>query len=188
MKLFALQTDEAKLIKSFLSADEEVVLTVKFSAFLFVMRTIKSLFLTLILVAMGVGIDLFDTPVLWTIVVLGIVWFFVVFLKWVTGFIDWRYDVLIITTEEIVFVDQSSLFRVEIRQMNLENIASVSSKSRFGNIFPFGELHFELKEGTGKTLTLDFVPHADRVASVISNVMVTFERRRAAAAHSMAHQ
>jgi GNAT superfamily N-acetyltransferase len=59
-----------------------------------------------------------------------------------------------VTNEEVVFVDQSSLFHIKIRQMNLDNVASVSAESQFWNIFPFGKIHFDLKEGVGSSLTL----------------------------------
>lgn len=186
MKIFALETDEDKLEKSFLSPDEEVILRVKFSGFLFVMRTLRSVILTLIFVAIGVGLAYAQLPVPWIVVVLCVFWFFMVFLKWVTAYIDWRYDMLTVTTEEVVWVDQSSLFHVHIRQMNMDNIASVSAETQYLNLFPFGKLHFDLKEGTGKTLILGYIPHAQRVASIISDGIVRFQRRRAAAAASAA--
>lgn len=187
MKLFALETDEQKLIQGFLSHDEQVVMTVNFSVFLFIIRSIRAFFLTLILVAIGVAVTQFGAPVSWTVLILFCLWFVWIFLRWVTAYIDWRYDVLLVTTEEIVIVDQSSLFRVKIRQMNLDNIASVMAETQFLNLFPFGRLQFELKEGTGKTLVLPYIPHANRVASVISDAMVVFQRRRMAAGHAIAH-
>ncbi len=186
MKIFALQTDEEKLIKSFLSSDETVVLRVKFSAFMFVLRSIKAFFFTLCIVALGVAFELGGLPGFFHIPVLIFFWFFFVFVKWLMSFLDWKFDLLLLTTEEIVVVDQGSLFRVSIRQMNLDNIASVASKSQFMNLFPFGTLVFDLKEGTGRAVTLHYIPHADRVASIISNSIVTFQRRRAAVAHAMA--
>lgn len=187
MKIFALETDDKKLIKSFLSSDEDVVLTVKFSSFLFVVRTIKAAFLTVILIAIASAIEYYGAPALWTWVATGVVWFFWIVLRWITAYIDWRHDILIVTTEEVVIVDQSSLFRRSIRQMNLENIASVSDETQFGGMLPIGVLRFELKEGTGKTLTLGYIPHADKVASIISDSMVVYQRRRAAAMHVIAH-
>ena len=45
MKIFALQTDDKKLVQSFLSPNEQVVLLVKFSAFLFVIPPLPPLLL-----------------------------------------------------------------------------------------------------------------------------------------------
>ncbi len=186
MKIFALETNDDKLEKSFLSRDEEVILRVKFSGFLFVMRTLRTLVISSVFVAVGIGLAYLQLPILWITVALLAVWFFVTFLPWITAYIDWRYDTLLVTTEEVVWVDQSSLFHVHIRQMNMDNIASVSAETQYLNLFPFGKLHFDLKEGTGKTLILGYIPHSQRVASIISDGIVRFQRRRAAAAATAA--
>jgi hypothetical protein len=178
MKIFALETNTQKLIGRLLTQDEEVILTVRFSAFLFIIRTLRQVLYTAVLFAVGAGLAYVELPAMIYLPVLLITWFIGVFLPWLTAFIDWRFDVLIVTTEEIVIVNQSSLFRVSIRQMNLENIASVASDSQFWNVFPFGRLLFDLKEGTGKSITLSYIPYAERVSSIISDAMVLFQRRK----------
>ncbi len=187
MKIFALQTDEEKLIQSFLSSDEKVVLRVKFSAFMFVLRSIKAFVFTVIIIALGGVFGYSGLPALVHVPVLAFFWFFFVFVKWVMSFLDWKYDLLLVTTDEIVVVDQGSLFRVSIRQMNLDNIASVASKSQYMNLFPFGTLMFDLKEGTGNAVVLHYIPKADRVASIISDSLVRYQRRRSVMAQALAH-
>ncbi len=178
MKIFALETDEEKLIQSFLSQGEEVILRVRFSAFVFVVRSLKALCFTAIFVAVGVALYYFQLPLAWDIGGLTVLWLFLVGWKWLSSYIDWRYDVLLVTTEELVILDQSSLFRLKIRQMNLDNLASVSSETMFFNLLSFGMLHFELKEGVGQSITLPYIPHAERVSSIISDAVVLFQRRR----------
>ena len=187
MKIFALETNEQKLIKSFLSHGEEVILRVKFSSFLFILRTFKAILFTLIFVAVDVGLTSVGFPLVWDSLILFVFWLFFVFFRWLTAFIDWKFDVLLVTSEEVVVVDQSSLFHAHIRQMNLDNIASVSAETQFWNLFPFGKLHFDLKEGTGRALVLPYIPLATKVASVISDTIVAYQRRRTAVAHAALH-
>lgn len=182
MKIFALETNREKLMRSFLSEHEQVLMIVTFSAFLFVLKSVKYFLFTLIFIAIGVGVGYVGAPLLWSVLGPFVLWFFLVFYRWVTAFIDWKFDLLLITSEEVVVVDQSSLFHVKIQQMNLDNIASVSAESMYWNLFPFGKLHFDLKEGTGRTMDLSYIPHATVVASSISDATVRFQRRRAAMA------
>ncbi len=153
---------------------------VGFSVFLCIVRSIRSAFFTLVFVAVAVGAAYLGLPGGWTALVLVPLWVFLVFFPWIRAFIDWRYDVLVVTTEEVVIIDQSSIFHASIRQMNLDNIASVSAETMFLNLLSFGKLHFELKEGVGKSISLPYIPQAQRVSSIISDAMVTFQRRRAA--------
>lgn len=179
MRIFALETNMEKLSKSFLSEHEQILLTVTFSVFLFVIRSLKALLLTTVLIALGIGVWYLGVPGLWATLIPAIIWFFFVFIHWVTAFIDWKYDVLLVTTEEVVIIDQTSLFHVKIRQLTLDNIASVSAESQFWNVLPFGKLHFDLKEGISKAFSLPYIPHARVVATAISDAVVKFQRRRA---------
>jgi hypothetical protein len=178
MRLFALETNPKKLEASLLSSGEEVVLRVTFHPFLFIMRSCRAIAMTILFFAIESAAFFFGAPVLWTSIALIAIWIPFTLFPWITAYIDWRYDVLIVTNEEVVFVDQSSLFHIKIRQMNLDNVASVSAESQFWNIFPFGKIHFDLKEGVGSSLTLRYIPHAQKVASMISDTEVRFQRRR----------
>lgn len=186
MKIFALETNDDKLEKSFLSRDEEVILRIKFSGFLFIVRMVRSLLITAVLIGIGAALASVQIPLAWIVIGLVVLWVVMAVLPSLTAYIDWRYDTLLITTEEVIWVDQSSLFHVHIRQMNLDNIASVSAETQYWNVFPFGKLHFDLKEGVGKSLTLPYVPQAARVAAVVSDSIVRFQRRKAAGASAAA--
>ncbi len=179
MKIFALETDEEKLIKDVLSPSEVVLARVKFSAFLFVLHSIKALFWTLLTVAVGYGLSFAELPLLFSIVPLLVVWLILVFRPWFRVFIDWKFDLVLVTNEEIVIVDQTSIFRSYKQQVNLENVTGVVARSQFANIFPFGRLDVELKDDKIHPVKLGYIPHADRIASIISNAIVAYQRREA---------
>ena len=183
MRIFALETDNEKLQCNFLTENEELMLVVRFHGFLFFVKAFVSFIFTIVLVLLGWGAWNLGMPGSVVTVAVFFTWLVLIFFRLMRAFIDWRFDVMILTNEKLVIIDQTSIFHVNKRQMNLENIASVSAESQFWGLFPFGTLHFELKEGTGKSLCLAYIPQADHVASVISNSIINFQRRREVAAH-----
>lgn len=183
MRIFALETDIEKLNKSFLSPGEQIVLQARFHGFLFFMRSLGATILTLLLIAIGIGAGLVGIPLSIAVPALFLVWLWVVFRPLLRGFIDWQYDEIVVTTEKIIIVNQSSIIHQEIKQMNLENLASVKALTQFGGIFPFGRLHFDLKEGTGQAIRLKYIPQSQSVCSTISDCVVQFQRRQANVPH-----
>ncbi|MSR87039.1 hypothetical protein EXS70_02600 [Candidatus Peribacteria bacterium] len=179
MRIFALETNIEKLNQSFLSPGEHIVLKARFHGFLFFVRALWATFLTIVIIAIGVGATMSQIPASLSSPVLFIAWLYFVALSLLRSFIDWRYDELIVTNEKIIFVNQSSIIQQEIKQMNLENLASVKALTQYGGIFPFGKLHFDLKEGVGAGLKLRFIPNAQRACSQISDCIVQFQRRQA---------
>lgn len=180
MRIFALETDMEKLNRSFLSPGEQIVLQARFHGFLFFMRALVACILTLIIAATGVVAGIAGVSMGIVGSALLVIWLFCVFRPLLRTFIDWRFDELLVTTEKVILVNQSSIIRQEIQQMNLENLASVKALTQFGGIFPFGKVHFELKEGVGEGLKLRYIPHAQQACSAISDCLVQFQRRRAA--------
>ena len=176
MKIFALETDVAKFNRTFVSEGEQLLCTIRFHGFVFAVKLITTLFWTALLTTVGI--------VAWEFAMSGaiifgigiVIWLFVLFPPLLRSFIDWRFDVLILTTEKLIVVDQSSVFRREIRQMSLENVASSNAETQFWNLFSFGRLCFDLKEGVGERLCLAYIPHADDVATCIGDALVKFER------------
>lgn len=178
MRIFALETDNEKLAKSLITKEEDILLQIRFHPFLFIMRAVVWLFFTALIAAAGYGAWYVGLPLNVAVGAAAAVWFIFVFWRFLTAFIDWRFDVLILTSEKLVVVDQSSIFRRKIRQMNLENIATVSVDTQFWNILPFGIISFDLKEGVGQSLELKYIPHAPKVAAVINDALIAFEHRR----------
>ncbi len=128
MRIFALETDTQKLIQSFLSPGETVILFLRFSAFIFILKTIAFVFFTAIFVAVGYALSSVGLPPLWVWLPLGLLWLVTAFYQWLRALIDWRYDFILLTTRELVFVDQAFLFHVSIRQLTLDSVVSVTAR------------------------------------------------------------
>ncbi len=176
MKIFALETDLEKLKRKYISASEEEVMTIRFHGFIFFLRLARDLVYTAILLALGIGLDVLGIPLLWIMLPLGFLWVFFVLFKTIQSYIDWRYDCIIVTSNKVVIVDQTSVFHVEVRQMHLENFASVNASTQFLNLLPFGRLCFDLKEGIGQRFCVNYVPQAEDVAAKISSYVEAFAR------------
>lgn len=179
MKLFALETDMDRLTRSLLSADEDIIIRVHIHGFVFFMKVLQSLFIGIPFIIIGYLTWLSGVALSWVIPVVLLVWFLTIIWPLVTSFIDWHFDVVMVTTEKLVVINQSSIFHAEIRQMNLDNIATVNASTQMWNIFPFGILCFDLKEGTGTRFCLRYIPHAARISTIISDAVTLFQRRRA---------
>ncbi len=178
MQIFALETDTEKLKKRFLSTEEREILMINFHGFRFFLVICRQLFWTLILLAVSIGLGYAGIPAGWLSLGTFIVWLILIAPKLLRGFLDWAYDFILVTTDKVIVVDQSSLFHQKITPMNLENFASVTAETQFLNLFPFGILHFNLKEGIGSGVNLRYIPHAHDAASRISDTITTFQRRK----------
>ncbi len=176
MRIFALETNREKLMKSLLTRDERVIRHTRFHWMRYVGRILRFLIVTAIAIAIVIWGPLLLLPPETDWVLLA-VWFLFAFLPLINTIVDWWQDAIVATSEEVVIIDQHTFFQRKIRQMSLENLASVTDQTQWGNIFGFGKLMFDLKEGTGEHIELYFVPHADRMASAISDATVSFHRR-----------
>lgn len=181
MQLFALETDADKLCQSVLSPGECVVQCVRFHWFRFAAKVCMYAAVTVVLVALAVAATALKLPPVWVAGITFLLWFFFVFFRLLAAFIDWRFDILLVTPEKIVMIDQRSIFHRKVQQMNLENLASVHAETQFLNLFPFGKICFDLKEGLGRAVCLSYIPDAERVGAAIGNVLTQFQRRQAAA-------
>lgn len=178
MRIFALETDREKLRRRFLSEGEREIRTISFHGFRFFLRMLWDIFWAIIVILFVLGVSSVGLPLSWVAIAAGIPWFLFMFASLLKAYIDWRYDFILITTDKVIVVDQSSLFHQKVTPMNLENFASVSAETQFWNLFPFGILHFNLKEGAGNGVKLRYIPHVHDAASVISDAITTFQRRK----------
>ena len=104
-------------------------------------------------------------------------WSVLTFFQILRVLIDWRYDFLLITTDKIVFVDQTVFFRHEEKPIHLESVGGASSTTQFWGVFPFGILQLNLKEAMGgDSITIAYVPHAEQVAGLIAEAVSRFQR------------
>jgi len=177
MRIFALETDVRKIKKEFLSPGEQEILMTYYHGLSCFFASIRQIIITMLLVTIGIAAAFWGAPVGWTIGILFVFWFFFVFFSLLKAYIDWAYDFILVTTDKIIFVDQTSFFRHEITPLNLENVGGVSTGTQFWNIFPFGTVSLHLKEGLGgDRIVKKYVPHAQEVAAKISEAVTKYQR------------
>lgn len=151
-------------------------MTIFYHGAVFFFVSIREFFYTLLLFGIGVLAWVMEAPMEYVVMMLTATWFVFVFLAIVRAFIDWCYDFILVTTDRVILVDQTTIFRTRIMPMHHENIASVSSETQFWNIFPFGKITIALKEGGGEHITLRFIPDAANVAAHVSEVITRYQR------------
>ncbi len=179
MRILALQTDPNKLKAGFMSADERELTTAHFHWFKFFGPFMWTGFFTLGVIALGVWLPMqFEFSVGIVEPILFLFWIIVVFPTLLRAYIDWKYDFIVITTDKVVIVDQSSIFRQRITPINLENVSGVSTETQFWNLFRFGTLHLDLTESAGAEHTLRYVKHAHAVATAVTEALTIFQRRK----------
>ncbi|MBU1911796.1 hypothetical protein KKG16_05285 [Patescibacteria group bacterium] len=181
MHIFALETDVDKIKTRFCHSGEQEVLMTYYHGLSFLFAIFSEILITIGLAALGVTGWFFDWPIWWTVGILSVIWFFFVFFNIIKAYIDWAYDFILITTDKVILVDQTSFFKQEIKPIHLENIGGVSTKTQYWDIFPFGELCIHLKEGLGgQNMTKRYVPRAQRVAGILSEVVTQYQRKNPA--------
>ncbi len=177
MRIFALETNRETLLKGLLSPGEKVLLSSNYHVMKFLPGILRFLILTAIAVALEIYAPVLLLPSfsIWIIVP-----FWIVFAAWpfFNLLIDWWHDAIFVTTEEVILINQHTIFKRHVRQMNLDNIASIGDQTQWGNIFGFGKVRFDLKEGVGEDLAVSFIPDAHKVSSTISDAIVEFFRRQ----------
>ncbi len=181
MKIFALETDGEKARRQVVPDTERVLLEVYHHGFLFSLRFLVFAFYTaLIMLAAALAIFV-GLP--WPIVTGAacLFWLFFILGKLIAAYVDWKFDTLIVTDQKVVISNQTSIFHVETRQMHLENIASVTCSTQMLNLFPFGRICFDLKEGTGQRICLKFIPRAAEVATQIAAIVTQYQQKRTVA-------
>ena len=152
-----------------------------YHSFSFFFAIVRDIFITIILFGIGFGAYVLEWPLFWLNIILASIWFVFVFFNVMKAYIDWCFDFILVTTDKIILIDQTSIFKQEIKPIHIENIGGVSTKTQFWNIFPFGILKIHLKEGLGgKDIQLKFVPRVQKIASMISEVVTRYQRRNPA--------
>ena len=177
MQLFALQTDIDRLKARFLVAGEQEIFTVRRHIISFFLHLLRPLIATIVLVAIAIVLFVWGILTMWPAVVLLIVWL-VTAARWIfDAFINWRYDILFLTTNKLVIVDQESIVRNAVNSMNLEEISSVVAETQWLNLFSFGRLRITPRRAEGEVaLMINFIPHPDVLAGSIMGQIASVVR------------
>ena len=177
MRILALETDAEKIKQQCLSEGEEIVLMTYYHALSFFFASLREILFTFLIFGVGIGLSMAGTPMLWNVGGLFVVWFVFIFFNLMKAWIDWRYDFILVTTDKLVLVDQTSIIHQKINPIHLENIGSIASETQYWNVFGFGKIVINLKEGEGgQSISLYFVPNAAEVAAKISRTVTYYQR------------
>ncbi|MCA9370717.1 MAG: hypothetical protein KC680_02020 [Candidatus Peregrinibacteria bacterium] len=178
MRIFALETDINKIKQKFCHSGESILLSTPYHTFSFFFSSIRELFITIALFVVGIIAFIYDLPMGWTLGVLLFIWVVFVFFNLLKAYVDWLYDFIIVTDHQVILVDQTSIYKHEIRPIHVDNIGAITTSTQFWNIFPFGILKIHLKEGLGgDTVMLKYVPHAEEVAATITRAVSSHQSR-----------
>jgi len=178
MRIFALETDISKIKARFCHAGEKEVLLTYYHGLSFLFAILREILITIVLLIIGIVGGIFGWPMMWTIGILFILWVVFVFFNVIKAYIDWAFDFILITTDKVILMDQTSIFKREIKPIHIENIGGVSTQTQFWDIFPFGAICIHLKEGLGgHSITKRYVPRAQKVASALSDIITAYQRK-----------
>ncbi len=181
MRIFALDTDFQRVRNKFLQTGDTHLLTIRYHSLKFWLAIIREVLLSVFFIALAITVQEY-TPLPWEWIYgsLAII-LLLLAIPVLRQYIDWRFDFIEVTSDKVIVVDQSSIFKMIIKQINMENFASVDTETQFLNLFPFGKVHFNLKEGVGKSLTLNYIPRAAETADLIADAVSDFQKRKESA-------
>lgn len=178
MRFLALETDVEKIKRRFCSQDECEVHMTYYHGLSFLFAIIREMFITVVLFSVAIFSAMQDWPMFWILISVGVLWVILVFFNVMKAYIDWYFDFIFITTDKVVLVDQTSIFKQEIKPIHIENIGSVASETQYASLFGFGKLILNLKEGEGgHVIVKKYVPNVEEVAAKISDVVTRYQRK-----------
>lgn len=112
------------------------------------------------LVGSGIGYNVF--------VVMTSAYFLLLIPFLTVAFIDFYYDISIVTDRRLIDIDQNNLFSREINELALEEIQDVTTRNRgiLSSVFDFGDVLIETA-GPQERFEFDRVLHPREIASII---------------------
>ena len=177
MRIFALETDVEKIKNRFVSRGESIMHMTHYHGASFFFASIREIFVTMILLVIGIVAWFMNAPMGLMVMALILIWVFFVFFSGLKAYIDWCYDLIIVTTDKIILVDQTSIFKQKVNPIHIENVGSVTSLTQFWDIFNFGIVEINLKEGEGGgKIILRYVPGARDTAAKIADSVTNYQR------------
>lgn len=177
MHIFALETDMNKIKDRYCGPGEPQLHLAYYHGMSFFFAILREIITTIIILGLVALVWYIQWPFWQSFGILFSLWFVFVFFNLVRAYIDWNYDFILLTTDNIIIVDQTSIFKQEIKPIHLENIGSVTTQTQFWGIFSFGKLQIHLKEGLGgDDITKRYIPHVDDLAGKISGAITMYQR------------
>jgi hypothetical protein len=150
---------------------EKKVKTIKVHWIAYVILWVQIFFVLLVsilfcIIIKSVAIDFLLITLLWLIssVVLYIEW------------LNYELDLLIVTTNRIIWVEQISFLNRTVSETNLNQIVEVNSKTKwfFANIFNYWDIFIQTA-GNKTTISIKMCPNATHEARAILNIVETYK-------------
>lgn len=177
MRFFALETDRNVIIDRYCSPNECVLSITRYHGILFAMRIFKEVIISIFLAAILFGAYVLGIPLGGVAIAAGITFFLFVFIPSAKAYLDWQYDFMFTTTDKIVLIDQTSIFKQEIRPLHIENIGSISVETQWLGLFNFGKIIIQLKEGQGGAeIIKPYVPNPEKITEIMSHAVTEYQR------------
>lgn len=178
MQFFALETNVHKTKARFLAPGEREIFLVHRHIMSFMLQVFWEILITIALVVAFTYLPIIGivSPLIATIGFL-VGWFGFVFFGLIRGFLDWKFDFLFLSTDKLIILDQTSLFKKTITPINLENLGDVVSQTQWMDLFGFGIVRVKLKEGA-TDIVMKYMPNADTLVSKISQQITLYQRRK----------
>lgn len=177
MRIFALETNRSIIIDRYCSESECVLSITRYHGMLFFIRLLREVLIAIMLITVILGTYYMGAPIMGVSILAFILFFFFVFIPVAKFYIDWRYDFLFITSDKIVLVDQTSIFRQQIKPIHIENIGSIAMQTQWLGLFNFGKITIQLKEGEGGSdIVKKYVPNPEKIAETMSRAVTEYQR------------
>lgn len=181
MRLFALRTDIGRLKKEFITEGEREILTTTMHFLAFVIPFLRATAFAAVVIPVGL-LAAWQGGLLLPIGVTVVIGWALVYASMIfNAFVRWKYNVIFVTSEKVVFVRHKSVFSERIDPTHLENIASTAVRSQFMGLVRCGTVLLNLKEreaATTRHVVMQYVPVPGRVAAAIENAIVLMKKRR----------
>ncbi len=153
--------------------DEKVILILRRHKIVFLLPTLGFVFLfilgiiSLVFLINSVPVST-KSPFLNFMVIIGSSYFLSLILVFFIYWLDFYFDVSVITNTRIIDIDQHGLFYRDIAKLNLKQIQDVNvvMKGIFETFFNFGDVHVQTA-GTQRNFDLNKVPNPQEVAKKI---------------------
>ena len=183
MRFFALQTDLGELKKQFiLENDQEILVTSRHGLIFFTSLLTATAVTLAVWAVLAMAFVFVGTATLrLTIGVLAVIAAVYELYAILHAYINWRYNILIITTEKIVIINQWNLFYQNVQPIHLNNVRSATCETQFFGIWRCGTLRINLQEtvdNTTKEIVLPYIPQPDVVVSAIEQA-ISLEKKKA---------
>jgi hypothetical protein len=118
----------------------------------------------------------------------GVLWYLLVLAVLLEGFLNWYFDVFIITDERIIDIDFKNLIYKNITSTKLDNVEDVtySVSGALPSLLDYGNVLIQTagtgyaipQSGTQPSIEISSTPHPSRVAKLVNELLIQEEQEK----------